>query len=74
VRYQLALLCVASVIAAGCNLNVCNYKGTEYHQGDTWTDGCQVCYCPAKGAKTLWCTLPCNDGGTDGAVDGSRER
>jgi hypothetical protein len=68
---SLVPVAVLTVTAGGlleaCSSYSCNYKGTEYHINDTWTDGCLQCHCPPEGTKSVWCTnIGCSDAGTDG--------
>ena len=60
--------CFLLLFAAGCSRYSCKYKGTDYHEGDTWIDGCQACRCPAEGSKATWCNPPasCADASVDG--------
>jgi hypothetical protein len=68
VRSYVGAFVLAFVLGAlggtSCHGYSCNYKGHEYHTGDTWTDGCMACHCPAEGTKDTWC-YPCSDGGAD---------
>jgi hypothetical protein len=66
-----ALAGAAGGLFGACSNYSCKYKGTEYHTGDTWTDGCLRCHCPPEGTKDVWCyDSACPDAGIDGGNDG----